>query len=78
MTARSSHCMTPDDEQAVEDFTAFLIDPSTRCPVCLNDTHTKPSQCPKVPAAERTVALDVAYENAIARVQERATLRRSA
>lgn len=33
------------DQAVLDDFAAFLTDPSSRCPLCLQPDHTNPNDC---------------------------------
>lgn len=59
-----------EDLQAVDDFGAFLEDPTSRCGMCLADDHTRPSQCPEVTDEERRrIGIMVMDANMAKRVQ---------
>lgn len=40
--------LDPADQAVLDDFAAYLTDPTSRCPLCLGSDHTNPRYCAEI------------------------------
>lgn len=53
----SAQGISHEDAATIHNFADFLKDPSSRCPICLDDGHIKVSECPEGPTDAELVAI---------------------